>query len=48
MKLHPALVINMIDLFKEEKTISEQLKYHITDDRVFGKMYYGDVIDFIV
>ena len=37
----------MIDLFKEEKTISEQLKYHITDDRVFGKMYYGDVIDFI-
>lgn len=47
MKLHPALVINMIDLFKEEKTISEQLKYHITDDRVFGKMYYGDVIDFI-
>ena len=47
MKLHPAIVINMIDLFKEEKTISEQLKYHITDDRVFGKMYYGDVIDFI-
>ena len=23
------------------------MKYHLTDDRVFGKMYYGDMIDFI-
>lgn len=46
-KLNPTLIINMMDIFKEEKTISEQLKYHLTDDRVFGKMYYGEVIDFI-
>ena len=37
----------MIDVFKEEKTITEQLKYILTDDRVFGKMYYGEVSDFI-
>lgn len=46
-KLEPTLLINMIDIFKEEKTITEQMKYHLTDDRVFGKMYYGEVIDFI-
>lgn len=46
-KLNPAVMINMIDIFKEEKTITEQMKYHLTDDRVFGKMYYGEVIDFI-
>lgn len=46
-KLEPTLLINMIDIFKDEKTITEQMKYHLTDDRVFGKMYYGEVIDFI-
>lgn len=46
-KLQPALLINMIDVFKEEKTITEQLKYSITDDRVFGKMYFGEVSDFL-
>ena len=47
LKLNPALTINMMDIFKEEKTITEQMKYNLTDDRVFGKMYWGDVIDFI-
>lgn len=46
-QLQPTLFVNMKDIFKSEKTINEQLKYHLTDDRVFGKMYYGDVIDFI-
>lgn len=46
-KLQPSLLINMLDVFKEEKTITEQLKYILTDDRVFGKMYYGEVSDFI-
>lgn len=46
-KLEPSELINMIDVFKEEKTITEQLKYILTDDRVFGKMYYGEVSDFI-
>lgn len=35
------------DIFKESAQINEQLKYHITEDRVFGKMYYGDFIDLI-
>lgn len=39
--------ISSYDLFKEEAIITEQMKYHLTDDRVFGKMYYGDFIDFI-
>ena len=45
--LGPTLVINMINIFKSEESITEQMKYNLTDDRVFGKMYYGDVIDFI-
>lgn len=40
-------LIASYDLFKEEAVITEQMKYHLTDDRVFGKMYYGDFIDFI-
>lgn len=29
------------ELFKKEATILEQLKYQLTDDRVFGKLYGG-------
>lgn len=46
-KLEPALVISMYDIFKEGATITEQLKYQLTDDRVFGNMYYGKITDFI-
>lgn len=46
-KLNPATVIESSHIFKDGKSISEQMKYHLTDDRVFGKMYYGDFIDFI-
>lgn len=45
--LQPDTVIETIDIFKESKAITEQMKYHLTDDRVFGKMYYGDFIDFM-
>lgn len=45
--LNPTTVIETIELFKDEKSITEQMKYHLTDDRVFGKMYYGDFEDFI-
>lgn len=41
------LFINMENIFKDESIINEQLNYHLTDDRVFGKMYFGEVIDFI-
>ncbi len=42
-----AVKIATYDIFKESAQINEQLKYHITEDRVFGKMYYGDFIDLI-
>ena len=47
IRLKPELVIQTVDLFKSEREITEQMKYYLTDDRVFGKMYYGDVIDFM-
>lgn len=40
--------IDALDLFKDKETIFEQLKYHITDDRIFGRMYYGEIDNFIV
>lgn len=45
--LNPSLFINMKDIFKSEEVLTEQLKYNLTDDRVFGRMYYGEIIDFI-
>ena len=40
-----SLEINMHVLFKDGKTMTEQMKYNLTDDRVFGKMYYGNLVD---
>lgn len=45
--LNPQVFINMKDLFKDEQTINQQIQYVLTEDRIFGKMYYGDIIDFI-
>lgn len=45
--LQPTTIINTMDIFKNSETITEQMKYHLTDDRVFGKMYFGDFIDFM-
>ncbi|MGM9913483.1 class I mannose-6-phosphate isomerase [Floccifex sp.] len=45
--LNPNRVIETINIFKDGQTITEQLKYYLTDDRTFGKMYFGDFIDFI-
>lgn len=45
--LNPSTVIETTNNFKDGKMITEQMKYHLTDDRVFGKMYYGDFIDFM-
>ena len=42
-----SLEINMHDIFKDSKTMTEQMKYNLTDDRVFGKMYYGNLLDFM-
>lgn len=46
-KLEPRRIIRMADLFKDREAIDAQLRYHLTDDRVFGKMYFGEVMDFI-
>lgn len=40
-------LVQTADIFKEEKAIREQLKYQLTDDRVFGKMYAGEILDFM-
>ena len=45
--LHPNTLIHTIDIFKDGQVITEQMKYNLTDDRTFGKMYFGDFIDFI-
>jgi len=46
MKLKPDYFVNMKDCFKSEELIEEQIKYYLTEDRVFGKMYFGQVDDF--
>ncbi|MBT9776723.1 mannose-6-phosphate isomerase [Clostridium sp. MCC353] len=46
-KIKPAVFIDMESIFKPEEELNEQLKYHLTDDRVFGKMYFGDVYDLL-
>ena len=46
-KFKPEISIDMNSIFKDGEKITEQMKYHLTNDRVFGKMYYGDFIDFI-
>lgn len=40
-------LVQTAEVFKEEKTIQEQLKYQLTDDRVFGRMYAGEILDFM-
>lgn len=47
MALNPSTIIETKNIFKEGKSITDQMKYHLTDDRVFGKMYYGTFDDFI-
>ncbi len=46
-RLDPNCLIDMNSIFKDGEKITKQMKYHLSKDRVFGKMYYGDFIDFI-
>jgi len=46
-KIKNVTIVSTFDIFKSEQAINEQIKYFLTDDRVFGKMYYGNVIDFM-
>ncbi len=45
--ISPEIIIHTFDFLKDESTLNEQFKYNLTNDRVFGKMYYGDVEDLI-
>lgn len=45
--LQPETFVVMNDVFKKSEAIQEQIKYQLTDDRVFGNMYYGKLMDFI-
>lgn len=42
-----ARIIESRDIFYDEKTLTEKMKPHLTDDRVRGVMYYGSILDFI-
>lgn len=46
-KLNPQLFLNMRECLKDKETIQEQLSVHLTEDRIFGKMYYGELVDFL-
>lgn len=46
-RLDADCLVQTAEVFKEEKTILEQLKYQLTDDRVFGRMYSGEILDFM-
>lgn len=41
------LIVDTYSIFKSSQVLEAQMKYHLTDDRVFGKMYYGELIDFM-
>ena len=36
---------DMRTVFRSEEELAEQLKYHLTDDRVFGRMFFGELED---
>ena len=46
-RLHIGNVINANDLLRDYDWIQEYIKAFLTEDRVFGRMYYGTVDDFL-
>ena len=45
--LKPNTIVTSIDCFYEKDELTRRMQSHLTDDRVFGVMYYGNVIDFM-
>ncbi len=43
--LKPDTVLSMENAFLPEEVLERQLKHNLTDDRVFGRMYYGEIED---
>lgn len=46
-RLKPDCVVNSIDMFYDEETLTSMMSLYLTDDRVRGIMYYGQMTDFI-
>lgn len=46
-ELKPSLVIKSEDMFYDKDALSSLMKRNLTEDRVFGIMYYGGLEDFI-
>lgn len=47
LKLNPNLVINMYDIFKIKEELNIFLYPFLGEDRVFGKMFFGEIIDLL-
>lgn len=45
--IKPELVLKSEDIFYDEQTLNMMMSTHLTDDRVRGVMYYGQMSDFI-
>lgn len=46
-EIKPQLVLNTEDIFFDGEKLTELMQFHLTDDRVRGIMYYGQITDFI-
>ena len=47
MKLNPSCFINMLELYADEAEMTRRMEPWLTDDRVFGRMYYGGAEAFL-
>ncbi|MDO4940417.1 MAG: class I mannose-6-phosphate isomerase [Erysipelotrichaceae bacterium] len=45
--LKPSKTIKSIDMFLDCDALTEKMAEYLTDDRVRGKMFYGDVLEYI-
>jgi len=45
--LKPDLIINTEEIFYDSEKLTKLMQFHLTEDRVRGIMYYGEIIDFI-
>jgi len=46
MRLQPECFVNMLELYLPEEEMTRKMEPWLTDDRVFGRMYYGGVEEF--
>ena len=45
--LKPDMIVSAREILKDADALEVLLQNILTDDRVFGKMYYGELADFI-